>query len=135
MLAREKDRLEALRSVKTAFTLAKSEVGAGHELSDEEAVKIIQKLVKQRKDSAQIYKEQNRMDLHDKEMLEFDVISAFLPKQMEEDEIRAYLTRLIGEMNAGSMQQMGPVMGRATKELAGKADGKLISSIVRELLS
>ena len=135
MLAREKDRLEALRAVKTAFTLAMSSKGAGAELTDEEELKIIQKLVKQRKDSADIYKEQGREDLFQKEMLEHDVIAAFMPAQMDEQEIRSFLEKLIGEMGATSMQQMGPVMGRATKELAGKADGKLISTIVRQLLS
>ena len=134
MLAREKDRLEALRSVKTAFTLARSDKGAGQSLTDQEAIKIIQKLAKQRKDSADIYKEQGRTDLYDKEMFELEVISDYLPAQMDESTLRQFLAGLIKEMGATSMQQMGPVMGRATKELAGKADGKLISGIVRELL-
>lgn len=134
MLAKDKDRLEALRAVKTAFTLAKTEKAAGSELSDQEEVKIVQKLVKQRKDSAAIYKEQGREDLYQKEMLEHDVIAAFMPAQMAEEEVRAYLEKLVEELGATSMQQMGAVMGRATSELSGKADGKLISSVVRELL-
>jgi uncharacterized protein YqeY len=134
MLAREKDRLEALRSVKAAFMLAKTEKGADYVLGDAEEQKIIQKLVKQRQDSADIYKQQKREDLYSKEMFEHSVISAFMTEQMSESEIRSFLEGLITEMGADSMQQMGPVMGRATKELSGKADGKLISTIVRELL-
>jgi len=135
MRAREKDRLEALRAIKTAFLLARSEKGASHEISEADEQKIIQKLVKQRQDSAEIYKQQGRDDLYNKEMGEITVISEFMPEQMSEEEVRKYLEKLIGEMGAVSMQQMGPVMGRATKELSGKADGKTISSIVRELLS
>lgn len=135
MLSREKDKLEALRSIKAAFIVARTEKGADHTLSESDELKIIQKLVKQRRDSADIYKEQKREDLYEKEMFEYEVINAFMPKQMDEAEIRTYITALIGEMGASSMQQMGPVMGRATKELSGKADGKIISGIVRELLS
>ena len=135
MLAKEKERLEALRAVKTAFTMARTEKRGDQELSEDEELKIVQKLVKQRKDSADIYKEQAREDLYAKEVAEAEVISEFMPKQMDEVELREYLTKLIAEMGASSMQQMGMVMGRATKELAGKADGKLISSLVRELLA
>lgn len=135
MLARDKERLEALRAIKAAFLLAKSEKGAQHELSDPVELKIIQKLVKQRQDSAEIYKDQGRDDLFQKEIAEAKVIGEFMPAQMEEEEIRSYLKALISNMGADSMQQMGPVMGRAAKELAGKADGKLISQLVRELLS
>jgi len=135
MLAREKDRLEALRSIKAAFMLARTDKGSDHTLSESDELKIIQKLVKQRKDSADIYKEQKREDLYEKEMFEYEVISTFMPKQMDEGEIRTYISDLIKEMGATSMQQMGQVMGRASKELSGKADGKIISGIVRELLS
>ena len=135
MRNKQKDRLEAIRAIKTAFLLARTEKGASHELSEAEELKIIQKLVKQRQDSADIYKEQGREDLYEKEMTEKAVISEFMPEQMDETALRAHLSRIISEMGADSMQQMGPVMGRATKELAGKADGKMISQIVRELLS
>lgn len=135
MLAREKDKLEALRAVKTAFTLARTEKSAGEELTADEELKIIQKLVKQRKDSADIYKEQDRTDLYDKEILEMEVIKVFMPAQMDEAELRAYLENLIKELGASSMQDMGKVMGAASRALAGKADGKAISAIVRELLS
>ncbi len=134
MLAREKIKLEALRSVKTAFTLARTEKPAGSELSPEEEIKIIQKLVKQRKDSADIYKEQGREDLYQKEIQELDVIKVYMPAQMDEAEIRTYLQSLVKEMAAESMKDMGAVMGAASKALAGKADGKVISVIVRELL-
>lgn len=134
MLAREKDKLEALRSVKTAFTLSRTEKSIGEELSAEEEIKIIQKLVKQRKDSAEIYKEQGRDDLYDKEVKEMEVIKVFMPAQMDESEIRSYLESLIKELGAESMKDMGRVMGTASKTLSGKADGKLISTIVRELL-
>lgn len=135
MRSRDKIRLEALRAIKTAFLLARSEKGASHTLSEEDEIKIIQKLAKQRQDAADIYNEQGRQELYEKEMAEKEVISAFMPSQMDEEELREKLAALIEEMGAESMQQMGPVMGRATKELAGKADGKMISQIVRELLS
>lgn len=135
MRSRDKQRLEALRAVKTAFLLARSEKGASHTLSEQDELKIIQKLVKQRLDSAQIYKEQGREDLYEKEMTEKEVISEFMPEQMSNEELREKITQIISEMGAEGMQQMGPVMGRATKDLAGKADGKAISQIVRELLS
>lgn len=134
MLARQKERLEPLRAVKAAFLNARAEHGSDYVLSEEEELKIIQKLVKQRKDSADIYKEQNRDDLYQKEMMDYEVISEFMPAQMGEADIRAYLQTLIKEMGATSMQQMGMVMGRASKELAGKADGKMISGLVKELL-
>lgn len=134
MLAREKDKLEALRAVKTAFTLARTEKQVGSELSPDEEIKIIQKLVKQRKDSAKIYKEQGRDDLYEKEMIELEVIKVYMPAQMDETEIRTYLQNLVKEMGAESMKDMGAVMGAASKALAGKADGKVISGIVRELL-
>jgi len=135
MREKQKDRLEALRAIKTAFLMARSEKGASGSLSDEDELKIIQKLVKQRQDSADIYKQQGRDDLYEKEMVEKAVISEFMPEQMNEEDLREYLQKLISEMGADSMQQMGPVMGRATKELSGKADGKMISAIVKEILS
>lgn len=135
MLAREKGRLEALRSVKAAFMMAKTEKGASHILSEEEELKIIQKMVKQRLDSAAIYKEQGRDDLYQMEMEEYRVIEAFMPAQLTEAELLTYLGKLVSDMGADSMQQMGSVMGRATSELSGRADGKMISTIVRQLLS
>ncbi|MGC9341820.1 MAG: GatB/YqeY domain-containing protein [Bacteroidales bacterium] len=134
MREKQKEKLEALRAVKTAFTLAKTEKTAGTELSDDEELKILQKLVKQRKESAVIYREQNRPELAEKEEAEADYISEYLPEQMSEEKLTAYLENLIKEMGASGMQDMGKVMGRATSDLSGKADGKMISGIVRKLL-
>lgn len=135
MLAREKEKLEALRAVKTAFVLARTDKGAGSVLTEAEELKILQKLVKQRKESAEIYKTQNRKDLYDKEMLEATVIEAYLPVQMDETEIKKIVQKIMTETGAQGIKDMGKVMGIATKELAGKADGKFISGIVKELLS
>jgi hypothetical protein len=135
MLARAKEKLEAIRAVKTAFIMARSDKGAGSVLTEPEEIKIMQKLVKQRKESAAIYKEQNRQDLYDKEMVEAAVIETYLPAQMNETEIRKIVQKIIAETCAQGMKDMGKVMGTATKELAGKADGKIISGIVKELLS
>ena len=135
MLAREKDKLEALRSIKAAFLIGRSEKSADHVLTEAEELKIIQKLVKQRQDSADIYRQQGRDDLYKKEMFEFEIINQYMPAQMTEEEVRKFLKELITKLGASSIQQMGQVMGQATKELSGKADGKMISGIVRELLS
>lgn len=135
MKAREKVALEALRAVKTAFTLARSDKGADSQLSVEEELKIIQKLVKQRRESAQIYKEHNRPDLYEKEVIEADVLEKYLPAKMSEEELINILKRIIEQSGAKSPAEMGKVMGIATKELAGKADGKEISAKVKELLS
>jgi uncharacterized protein len=134
MLAREKEKLEAIRAVKTAFVLARSDKGAGSVLTEPEEIKIMQKLVKQRKESAAIYMDQNRQDLYDKEMLEATVIEAYLPVKMNEAEIKKIVQKIITETSAQGMKDMGKVMASATKELAGKADGKIISGIVKELL-
>lgn len=134
MKAKEKDRLEALRAVKTAFLLAKTE-SAKKELSAEEELKIVQKLVKQRRESAEIYKSQDRMDLHDKESLEADVISEYLPEQISETQLEQELTKIIAEIGASGPQDMGKVMGMATKKLSGKAEGKAIATKVKELLA
>ncbi len=135
MLAREKDKLEAIRAIKAAFLIARADKGAGSVLEETEEVKILQKLVKQRKDSAVIYKEQNRPELCEKELFEAAVIEKYLPAQMSEQEIENVIKRIINESGASGMKDMGKVMGLATKELAGKADGKLISGVVRQLLS
>jgi uncharacterized protein YqeY len=135
MLAKEKEKLEALRAIKAAFLLAKTEKGAAAELTADAELKIIQKLVKQRKESAEIYNQQNRKDLADKELLEASVIEAYLPKQMSADEIKAVLKPIIERVGAKTPADMGKVMGIASKELAGKADGRMISEIVKSLLA
>ena len=135
MLAKEKEKLEALRSVKAAFLLARTEAGAGGELTLEAELKIVQKLVKQRRESAEIYQQQNRHDLADKELLEASVIEQYLPAQMSEQELEAALKTIIERVGAKAPSDMGKVMGIATKELSGKADGKAISTKVKQLLA
>ena len=134
MLAKEKEKLEALRSVKAAFLVARTEPGAGGELSPETELKIVQKLVKQRRESAEIYRQNNRTDLADKELLEASFIEVYLPAQMGEDQLEAAVKIIIEKVGAKAPSDMGKVMGVATKELSGKADGKAISSIVKKLL-
>ncbi len=134
MKDREKEKLEALRAVKTAFLLAKSDKGATAVLSEDEELKILQKLVKQRNESAEIYKSQNRDDLYEKEILEAQVISGYLPKQLSEEELTEALEKIIQKSGASGMKDMGKVMGVATRELAGKAEGKMIAAKVKELL-
>ncbi len=135
MLAKEKEKLEALRAVKAAFLIAKTEKGAQEELSSEKEIAIIQKLVKQRKDSADIYIENNRPELAEKESKEAGFIAVYLPKQLSEEEIKEMLKPIIEQTSASSMKDMGKVMGIASKQLAGKADGKLISDCVKALLA
>jgi len=135
MRDKDKIKLEALRAVKTAFTIARTSKSAELELSDEEEIKIMQKLVKQRKESAAIYSEQNRPELAEKEEAEVLFIEQYLPAQMSEEEIKEILKEIVSESGASGMAEMGKVMGLATKKLAGKADGKIISQIVRELLN
>lgn len=135
MLARDKQRLEALRGVKKEFLEAKTAKGSDGDLSDETAMKILVKMVKQRKDSAQIYTEQNRPELAEGELAEAKIIEEYLPKQMTEEELEAALKAIIAETGATSPKDMGKVMGAATKQLAGKAEGKAISSKVKELLA
>ena len=134
MLAREVDKLAALRSVKAAILLEASKDGSS-EVSDDIALKIIIKLVKQRKDSAQIYKEQNRHDLESDELKQLEYLELYLPEQLSKDKIEIIITKIIVDVNASSMKDMGGVMGLASKELGGKADGKLIAQIVKEKLS
>jgi uncharacterized protein len=134
MKAKDKVVLEAIRAAKTAFTLARSEKGADSVLTPEEELKIIQKLVKQRRESATIYKEQNRPDLYEKEVLEADVLEKYLPAKMNDEELLGIIKSIIERVGAKSAADMGKVMGVATKELAGKADGKEISAKVRQLL-
>ena len=135
MLAKDEKSLRSLRAIKAAILLAKTSEGAGGELKEDDEVKLLQKLVKQRKDSLEIYQQQNRADLAQKEQEEIDVIEKFLPKQLSADEIKTELATIITEVGASSPADMGKVMGVATKKLAGKADGKTISALVKELLS
>ncbi|MCH5235345.1 MAG: GatB/YqeY domain-containing protein [Muribaculaceae bacterium] len=134
MLARDKVRLEALRGVKKEFLEAKTAKGANGELSDDTATKILVKMVKQRKESASIYKENNRPELAENELAEAAVIEEYLPKQLSEEELTAELKAIIAEVGAEGPKDMGKMMGVATKKLAGKAEGKAISAKVKELL-
>ncbi|MEF9930829.1 MAG: GatB/YqeY domain-containing protein [Bacteroidales bacterium] len=133
MLAKEKVRLESLRGIKSAILLAKTS-GESHQITDADIVKMIQKLVKQRKESAEIYKQQNRPELAENELMEAGFMEIYLPKQMSETEIEAQLKQIITTVGATGPQDMGKVMGVATKQLAGKADGKVISALVKKLL-
>ena len=135
MLAKDEKTTRSLRAIKAAIILAKTAEGASGELKEEDETKILQKLVKQRRDSLEIFQQQNRADLAQKEQEELEVIEKFLPKQLSSDELKTELTKIISSVNAASMADLGKVMGAATKQLAGKADGKAISAIVKELLS
>lgn len=133
MLAKEKTRLESLRAIKAAITLAKTADGS-ESIADEAVVKIIQKLVKQRKETAEIYKQQNREELAAQELAEAAAMEVYLPKQLSEEELEAELKKIIAQVGANGPQDMGKVMGTATKALAGKAEGKAISALVKKLL-
>lgn len=135
MLAKDEKALRSLRAIKAAILLAKTSEGAGGELKEEDETKLLQKLVKQRRDSLEIYQQQNRADLAQKEQEEIEVIEKFLPKQLSPEELKSLLTKIIAEVGATSPADMGKVMGAATKQLAGKADGKAISAAVKELLA
>ena len=132
MLARETAKLEALRSIKSAIILLKT---SAEGYSDETEQKALSKMVKQRKETAEVYKTQNRPELAEVEMAQAAVIEAYLPKQMSEDEIKAEVAKIIASVGASSPADMGKVMGVASKQLAGKADGKIISTFVKELLN
>ena len=135
MLARDKVRLEALRGIKKEFLEAKTAKGGDGELADDVAMKILAKMVKQGKESAAIYNEQNRPELAAEEMAQANVIEEYLPKALSEEELTVVLKEIIARVGASSPKEMGKVMGVASKELAGKADGKVISAKVRELLA
>ena len=135
MKAKDTIRLEVLRNIKKVFIEAKSVAGAPEQIADSESVKIIQKLAKQGRESAEIYKNQGREDLYAHEMAQVEVLNEFLPKQLSEDELRTALKAIIEKVGATSAKEMGKVMGVASNELAGVADGKAISAIVKELLS
>ncbi|RZJ67180.1 MAG: GatB/YqeY domain-containing protein [Flavobacterium sp.] len=135
MRAKDTLALESLRAVKSAILMAQTETGAKEELSADEEIKILQRLVKQRKDSAAIYIQQNRQDLAQPEIDQAAVIEKFLPAQLSEAEIEVVVERIISEGNLGGMSNMGKVMGLVSAELAGKADGKTISGVVKRLLA
>lgn len=132
MLAKDSAKLESLRAVKSAILLLKT---SPEGYTDETELKAMQKMVKQRKETAEVYKTQNRADLAEVELAQASVIEAYLPKQMSEEEIKAEVAKIIASVGASSPADMGKVMGVASKQLAGKADGKVISTFVKELLS
>jgi uncharacterized protein YqeY len=134
MKAKDTVALEALRAIKSGIILAKTESGASDVLAEEDEIKLLQKLVKQRKDSAAIYKEQNRPDLAEPELAQVAVIEKFLPLQLSEAEVEAEVSKIIAEGGFSGMASMGQVMGKASAVLAGKTDGKTISTIVKKLL-
>lgn len=135
MLAKRKEELTALRSIKSAILLAETEKGAKEEISEDIEMKLLMKAVKQRKESGELFKKEGRDDLADKEFFEYEVISRYLPKQMEEAEVKEALMAIIAKVGATSPADMGKVMGAATKELAGKAEGRMISTLVKQLLA
>lgn len=135
MKAKNQTKLTSLRAIKAAILLAQTESGSKAELTEEQEIKLLQKLVKQRKDSAAIFSEQGRADLADPELEQAEVIAAFLPAQLSEDEVAAIVTEIIANTGASGMKDMGKVMGQASAKLAGQADGKLISTIVKAKLS
>lgn len=135
MRAKEQDRLRALRSIKSMILLAETEKGAEGELSEEAELKLLTKAAKQRKESAEVFEQQGRDDLAAKERSELEVINSYLPQPLSEEELKETLEKIVEETNASGMQDMGKVMGKATSVLAGKADGKTISAVVRQILS
>ena len=135
MLAKDEGALRGLRAIKAAIIIAKTSEGAGGELKEEDETKLLQKLVKQRKDSLTIYQQQNRPDLAKKEEEEIAVIERFLPRQLDNEALKAVLAKIIAETGAASPADIGKVMGVASKQLAGQADGKTISAVAKELLA
>ncbi len=135
MLAREKDKLEALRAVKNAILVQRTEKGASADLDEQTELKILQKLVKQRKESAEIYLQKDRKEMADQEMKQAEVIQQYLPEQLSEDQVKEKIRQIVDQTGASSMKDMGKVMGMASKQLAGKADNKVISAFVKEILS
>ena len=135
MLARDAKKLEALRAIKAALLLEKTKEGTTGEIPETIELKLLQKLVKQRRESAEIYKNANREDLAEKELYEASIIENYLPQQLPAEKVKEIIQKIITETGASSMKDMGKVMGLASKELSGQADNKLISAIVKELLS
>ncbi|MDC1080527.1 GatB/YqeY domain-containing protein [Flavobacteriaceae bacterium] len=127
--------LEALRAIKSAVLLQKSEAGAADGMTDDQEIKLLQKLVKQRRDSAAIFRKQNRADLAEPEEAQAEIIARFLPEQLSEEEVGKVIESIITQLGASSMKDMGKVMGMACNQLAGKADGKTISTLVKQKLS
>jgi len=135
MIAKDADKLRGLRAVKAAILLAKTEKGHSSELTEDAEIKVLQKLVKQRKESAEIYQTQNRPDLYDIEIAEQKVIEAYLPQQLSRAEVEATIAAIIAQTGASSIKDMGKVMAQANAQLAGKADGRTISEVVKESLA
>jgi uncharacterized protein YqeY len=135
MLAKDEAGLRSLRAIKAAILLAKTAEGASGELKEDEEIKLLQKLVKQRKDSLEIFQQQKRIDLAQKEQEEIVIIEKFLPQQLSSEELKQALTTIIADIGASSPADLGKVMGIASKQFAGKADGKTISALVKELLA
>jgi len=135
MRNKEKSKLEALRAIKAAFLTAKTEKGNSGELTEDSELKIIQKLVKQRKDSAELYKSNNRPELFEKEIAEALIIEKYLPKQLSEDEIAIVIESIISDLGVTEPKDMGKVMGVASKKLSGKAEGRIIAQKVKEILN
>lgn len=134
MKAKDKVALESLRAIKSALLLAQTS-GDKKELSEEDEIKLVQKLVKQRKESADLYTKQGREDLAKPELAQAEILSQFLPEQVSEEELKKVISEIINQVGASSMKDMGKVMGLASKQLAGKADGKAISGVVKQLLA
>jgi len=135
MLAKNQAQLRGLRAIKAALLLARTEKGSAEEITEEAELKILQKLIKQRRESSDIYKQQGRADLSLIEDEEIEVINNYLPKQMEREEVDSVIAKIIAETGASSVKDMGKVMGLANKQLAGKADGKLIAEVVKSQLA
>lgn len=135
MKAKDRVRLETLRSVKTAFMESTTAKGASHDLTEEQSVAILQRMVKQRKDSAAIYEEQDRVELAEQELKEVEVLESYLPEQLTQEELDKAIKDIIEQTGASSLKDMGKVMGVATKSLAGKAEGRAIADTVKKLLS
>ncbi|MGJ1197759.1 GatB/YqeY domain-containing protein [Sphingobacterium spiritivorum] len=135
MIAKDNAKLRGLRAIKAAILLAKTEKGGSEDLSEDTEIKVLQKLVKQRKESAEIYKTQNREDLYQIEVEEQNVIEEYLPKQLDRAEVESIIKQIIQETGASSVKDMGKVMGAANQKLAGQADGRTISEVVKSLLS
>jgi len=135
MLARDSKKLEALRAIKAALLLEKTKEGTTGEIPDTIELKLLQKLVKQRKESAEIYKNADRADLAENDLFEASIIEKYLPQQLPEDDVRKIILKIIAENGASSMKDMGKIMGMSNAELSGKADNKMISTIVKNLLS
>lgn len=135
MKAKDSVALEALRAIKSAIILAKTEAGATDTLTEDQEIKMLQRLVKMRKDSAEIFTKQNRPDLAEPELLQIAVIEKFLPAQLSEEEVEAIISKIIAETGASGIASMGKVMGLATAQIGGQAEGKVISGIVKKLLA